>query len=43
MDVVYQGKKIRADHPFVSNESIYLHVHHKHYVLGRLPWEYTDE
>ena len=26
-----------ADKPY------YLHVHHKHYILTHLPWEYSDE
>lgn len=43
LDIVYQGERITADAPFESDRNIYLHVHHKHYVLGRLPWEYSDE
>jgi 5-methylcytosine-specific restriction endonuclease McrA len=25
------------------NRPVYLHVHHKYYVLSRLPWEYEDD
>ena len=43
INTVYQGERITADFPFESDKNIYLHVHHRFYVLGRLPWEYMDE
>jgi hypothetical protein len=27
----------------ISDKQYYLQVHHKHYILNRLPWEYDDE
>ncbi len=42
-DIVYQGERITADFPFEAAKNIYLHVHHKHYVMGKLPWAYNDE
>ena len=35
--------KLTIHEPLVSTEAIELHVHHKYYVLGRLPWEYEDD
>lgn len=43
MDVEFQGKRIIADFPVLSDKNIYLHVHHKYYIMGRLPWEYKKE
>ena len=43
VDNVFKGERITADVPFESDKNIYLHVHHKLYVLGRLPWDYTNE
>jgi len=41
----YQGERadIEEEYFFESEKNIYLHVHHKHYILGRLPWEYSNE
>lgn len=32
-----------ADTPVIVDKAISLHVHHKYYILGRLPWDYADE
>lgn len=37
----FNGETITADFPIETENKIILHVHHKFYVLGRLPWEYT--
>lgn len=35
--------KIRIDSiPVISNEIVKLHVHHKYYIAGKLPWDYED-
>lgn len=34
---------IEADTPVNVDRAISLHVHHKYYILGRLPWDYADE
>jgi hypothetical protein len=43
VDTVINGNRITADGPVISEKKIYLHVHHKFYVRGRLPWEYSDK
>lgn len=43
VDTLFQGQKLVANFPFESDRNIYLHVHHIHYILGRLPWQYTDK
>jgi hypothetical protein len=43
LDIEYDGERITADSPVTLEKNVYLHVHHKFYVRGRLPWEYQDE
>ncbi|MGV3588426.1 MAG: hypothetical protein ACO1OF_15585 [Adhaeribacter sp.] len=43
LDIEHYYERIVADHPCVSNRKINLHVHHKHYVLDTLPWQYNDD
>lgn len=43
IDTIHNGERIVADHPFKSDRPIYLHVHHKYYIVNKLPWEYDNE
>lgn len=38
------GKLVKSGSPLLehSDKPYFLHVHHKKYILGRLPWEYND-
>lgn len=40
-----EGILIESKSPLLeySEKPYFLHVHHKFYVLGRLPWEYNDD
>lgn len=35
--------RLAINEPLVATEAIELHVHHKYYVMGLLPWEYGDD
>lgn len=43
IDTELNGERITADFPIELDRNVYLHIHHKYYVMGRLPWEYNND